>query len=103
MRKTLVAISLLAAPYLAFAQATQPQQPPGYGVVESVTRLPARAVEESASTGASAPRASSRQKTGYLVRVRMDDGSIQVRSVRRAEVKPGQRALITNAGDVVPE
>ncbi|HYD56530.1 MAG TPA: hypothetical protein VEB41_06460 [Burkholderiales bacterium] len=103
MRKTLVAISLLAAPFLACAQATQPQQqPPGYGVVESVTRLPTRAVEESASAGASA-RPSSRQKTGYLVRIRMDDGSVQVRSVRRAEVKPGQRALITNAGDVVPE
>ncbi len=44
-----------------------------------------------------------RARAGYLVRVRMDDGSIQVRSVKRAEVKPGQRALITNAGDVVPE
>jgi hypothetical protein len=39
----------------------------------------------------------------YLVRVRMDDGSVQVRTVRRAEVRTGQRALITNAGDVVPE
>jgi hypothetical protein len=37
----------------------------------------------------------------YLVRVRMDDGSVQVRTVKRAEVSAGERAFITNAGDVV--
>lgn len=96
MRKTLVAIALLAA-LPAFAQA--PYQPPGYGVVESV--IPISRAEESASAGASG-KANPGEK-GYLVRMRMDDGSIQVRTVKRAEVKPGQRALVTNAGDVVPE
>jgi hypothetical protein len=100
MRETLVAIALLAAPP-TFAQA--PDQPPGYGVVESV--VPFSRAEESASAGASVARPSAGKKAqpGYLIRVRMDDGSTQVRSVKRAEVKPGQRALITNAGDVVPE
>ena len=103
MRKALVAVSLLA--FLAPAWA---QMPPGYGTVESVIPL-AQArleVEESASAGGSRPAVTkqARQKArGYLVRVRMDDGSIQVRTVKRAEVRAGQRALITNAGDVVPE
>jgi len=96
MRETLVAIALLAAPP-TFAQA--PYQPPGYGVVESVK--PVTRAEESASAGASAKAKPG--EGGYLVRIRMDDGSIQVRTVKRAEVKPGQRALVTNAGDVVPE
>jgi hypothetical protein len=99
LRETLVAIALLAAFSLpGTASARAPYQPPGYGVVESVTPLPR---EDSASAGASAPAKGA--SGGYLVRVRMDDGTIQVRSVKRAEVKPGQRALITNAGDVVPE
>jgi hypothetical protein len=102
MRKTLVAISLLA--FLAPAWA----QGPGYGTVESVIPLAQARLdaEESASAGGSRPPATkqARQKArGYLVRVRMDDGSIQVRTVKRAEVRAGQRALITNAGDVVPE
>jgi len=99
MRIALVAIPLLVLPAWALAQ-----QPPGYGVVESVTPV-SRAPEESASAGASRPPAieRARQKRSYLVRVRMDDGSVQVRSVRRAEVRPGQRALVTNAGQVVPE
>lgn len=95
MRETVVAIALLAAAP-TFAQ----DLPPGYGVVESVTRIPRAG--ESASAGASGPRRAP-GKAQYLVRVRMDDGSIQVRTVKRAEVKPGQRALVTNAGDVVPE
>jgi hypothetical protein len=86
----------------AWAQA----QGPGYGVVESVTPI-ARPAEESASAGGSRPpvtkEARRKSARNYLVRVRMDDGSIQVRTVRRAEVRAGQRALITNAGDVVPE
>ena len=96
MRETLVAIALLAAAAPLGAQ----DLPPGYGVVESVVPLPRG--EESASAGASRP-AGKQTAPGYLVRVRMDDGSIQVRTVKHAEVKPGQRALITNAGDVVPE
>ena len=104
MRNALVAVSLLALPLAALAK-----QAPGYGVVESVTpisRTIARAPgDESASAGASRPPITkqAREKRGFLVKVRMDDGSVQVRSVKRAEVRPGQRALITNAGDVVPE
>jgi hypothetical protein len=104
MRNALVAISLLALPLSAPAQ-----QAPGYGVVESVTPI-SRTLEpapgdQSASAGGSRPPMTkqAREKRGYLVRVRMDDGSVQVRSVKRAEVRPGQRALVTNAGDVVPE
>jgi hypothetical protein len=99
MRNALVAISLLALPLSAPAQ-----QAPGYGVVESVTPI-SRAPAESASAGGSRPPIAkqAREKRGFLVKVRMDDGSVQVRSVKRAEVRPGQRALITNAGDVVPE
>jgi hypothetical protein len=95
----LVAGTLLALPLPGLAQ-----QPPGYGTVESVTPV-SRAPEESASAGGSRPPATklARERRGYLVRLRMDDGSLQVRSVRRAEVRPGQRALVTNAGDVVPE
>lgn len=100
MRRLLVAISLLFSCPLAGAQ---PYQPPGYGVVQSVTPIPAPPAEESASAGASAPEARKKHAERYLVRVRMDDGTIQVRSVKRAEVKPGQRALVTNAGDVIPE
>jgi hypothetical protein len=98
--RAFVAVSLLSWIALAAAQS------PGYGVVESVTRISREAGEESASAGASRPAsqpASKKAAGRYLVRVRMDDGSVQVRSVKRAEVRAGQRALITNAGDVVPE
>jgi len=92
---------LFSLPALAQAQG------PGYGVVESVTPISRASSEESASSGGSRPpvtkEARRKSARNYLVRVRMDDGSIQVRSVRRAEVRAGQRALITNAGDVVPE
>ncbi len=100
MRKTLVAVSLLA--FLAPAWA----QGPGYGTVESVIPLSRAPAEDSASAGGSRPPAAKQARQnagGYLVRVRMDDGSLQVRTVKRAEVRAGQRALITNAGDVVPE
>jgi hypothetical protein len=97
-----VVISLLFS-LPAWAQA----QGPGYGVVESVTPISRPAAEESASSGGSRPpvtkEARRKSARNYLVRVRMDDGSVQVRTVRRAEVRTGQRALITNAGDVVPE
>jgi hypothetical protein len=95
--RAFVAVFLLSWSAMAAAQA------PGYGVVESVTRISRDAGEESASAGASRPTAKAKAAGRYLVRVRMDDGSVQVRSVKRAEVRAGQRALITNAGDVVPE
>jgi len=75
------------------------EERPGYGVVESIVALPA---DPSASAGAGGP-AKGRSPRRYLVRVRMDDGSIQVRSVDRLEVRKGERALITNAGDILPE
>ena len=77
------------------------KQHPGYGVVQSVTPLPARRAEESASAGGSSPpEAAPRQ---YLIRVKLDDGSIQVRNIRKPAFAPGERVFITNAGDVVPE
>ncbi|MBV8031638.1 MAG: hypothetical protein JO035_09035 [Betaproteobacteria bacterium] len=94
---------LLAAAFsssLAIAAPPAQRDYPGYGVVQSITRLPAE--EPSASAGASSP-SKARQKAAYLVRVRMDDGRIQVREVRKREVKIGQRVLVTNAGDVLPE
>ncbi len=79
------------------------KQHPGYGVVQSVTPLPPR--EESASAGGSSSSASSgaSRRPGYLIRVKLDDGSIQVRSIRKPAFAPGERVFITNAGDVVPE
>ncbi len=91
---------LLLAAFLVPASAAD--QGPGYGVVQSITRLPARPAAPSASAGGSAPSKAKRTAT-YLVRVKMDDGSYQVREVTRREVGIGQRVLITNAGDVVPE
>jgi hypothetical protein len=77
------------------------QERPGYGVVESITPLRDVPAEDSASAGSSAP---SLAPTTYLVRVRMDDGSIQIRQVRKKRsVAVGKRVLITNAGDVLPE
>lgn len=89
---------LLAAQAAAFAA----EQYPGYGVVQSITSIRPKAAEQSASTGASAPSRAGSSQT-YLVRVMLDDGSVQVRTVKRIGVRVGQRALITNAGDVVPE
>jgi len=103
MRRILVAIVLLS-PLTWAPAAAQERQGPGYGVVESVTRIARPPAEPSASAGASSPSEPRRAgRTGYLVRMRMDDGSVQVRSVKRPEVKVGQRALVTNAGDIVPE
>ena len=103
MRHVLVAIPLLLL-LVSPPAAAQERQVPGYGVVESVTRVARPPAEPSASAGASRPSEERRAgRTGYLVRMRMDDGSVQVRSVKRPEVKVGQRALVTNAGDVVPE
>lgn len=92
------------SPPAARAKATPAsQQKPGYGVVEQILPLRRASVEESASAGSSSP---GRAFSGtYLVKVRMDDGSIQVRSQRQRNrgVSVGERVLLTNAGDVVPE
>jgi hypothetical protein len=80
----------------------EPEHRPGYGVVESIKPVPAEPDEESASTGSTAP-GEARAKTTYLVRVRLDDGSIQIRQLKNPSVAVGRRVLITNAGEVLPE
>lgn len=104
MHKLLLALALLAASTAGASdpapRATAGEQHPGYGVVEMITPL-RRAAEPSASAGASAaPR---RDATGWLVKVRMDDGTIQVREIRERTVAVGHRVLLTNAGDVLPD
>ena len=105
MIRTLFVVAALTAFQSAFGAnvVTPPdKQRPGYGVVKSVTAVPtAPGKEESASAGSSAPAAASR--TTYLVTVRMDDGSMQIRQLKKPIVGVGKRVLITNAGDVVPE
>jgi len=86
--------TLLSIPALAAG----PERRPGYGVVESVSPL---RQAESASAGASRPGAG--QADLYLVRVRMDDGSFQIREVKKRRFTVGDRVLLTNAGDIVPD
>jgi hypothetical protein len=79
---------------------------PGYGVVESITPLRvASPADESSSTGSSAPGETAQPpvRASYLVRVRLDDGSIQIRQLKKRNVAVGKRVLITNAGEVLPE
>jgi hypothetical protein len=57
---------------------------------------------ESASAGASAPAATKRGAV-YLVRVRMNDGGVQIRQVKKTRYSVGDKVLLTNAGDVVPD
>lgn len=98
MKALLLALAVLAA---TPAPAGGADEHPGYGVVQSLTRLPPDPGAESASAGATAPRRPPRPT--WLVKVKLDDGSIQIREVKRREVKVGQRVLVTNAGDVLPE
>jgi hypothetical protein len=91
MKRLLFGLSLTTA-LATMAFAAEPQ--PGYGVVKLIDRVPAQA---SASAGASKP---SSQR--YLVKVQLDDGSTQVRTVKGPhKLKAGDRVLVTNAGDVV--
>ena len=92
MRALLAA--LLALSWLA---ASAGDKHPGYGVVEAVAPVKAA---PSATAGASAP---SQAKGKYRLRVRLDDGTIQYRTVDKREFSAGDRVLLTNAGDVVPE
>ena len=88
MKRLLFVLSFLAT--AAFA--AEPH--PGYGVVKLVDRIPA---QESASAGASKP-----SSARYLVKVQLDDGSTQVRTIKGPhKLKAGDRVLVTNAGDVV--
>jgi hypothetical protein len=107
-RALLFAAAMLAAPCaLAHGSSTPAaEQHPGYGLVQSITPVRAEPAGESASTGSSAP-GGPRGKTTYLVRVMLDDGSIQIRQLNKRSVARGigvgRRVLITNAGDVLPE
>ena len=97
MRAAIAALLALSC----FAAAAEDKRP-GYGVVEAVTpvRIKPSASEPSASAGASAP---SHATARYRVRVRLDDGTIQYRTLKKREFAAGDRVLLTNAGDVVPE
>ncbi len=99
-----MAFRVLAILFLAavLGSAWAADQTPGFGVVQSIIRLPpSTPAEQSASTGSSS--APAKRKTVYLVRVKMDDGSYQVREVAHSRVRVGQRVLVTNAGDVLPD
>jgi hypothetical protein len=112
MRALFLVVSLTAFQWAVGANVVTPpdKQRPGYGVVKSVTAVPtASGKEESASAGSSAPAAAgssapaAASRTTYLVTVQMDDGSFQIRQLKKPVVGVGKRVLITNAGDVVPE
>ena len=72
---------------------------PGYGVVERVAAV--RVGERSAAAGGSSAAGNARPV--YRLAVRMADGSLQYRDIDRPEFRPGDRVLLTNAGDVVPD
>lgn len=78
------------------------QKRPGYGLVERVVAVRV-APERSAAAGGSAPGASEEARPMYRVQVRMADGSVQYRDLDRPEFKPGDRVLLTNAGDILPD
>lgn len=96
-----VATSARAQPVVAPVPSVDMQ--PGYGVVESVTEVRVR--ERSAAAGASSPgeREEMPVRPAYRVVVRMGDGSLQRRDLERPEFRPGDRVLLTNAGDVLPD
>ena len=94
MRLPVLALLLALSPAVLGGETERP----GYGVVQSVTPL---RQAESASAGASVPAA--RRGPAFLVRVRMEDGSIQIREVKKRRFSAGDRVLLTNAGDVVPD
>lgn len=108
MRVLLLLATLTAFQLALGANVVTPpdKQRPGFGVVKSVTAVPtASGKEQSASAGSSLPAtaSSAASHTTYLVTVRMDDGSFQIRQLKKPVVGVGKRVLITNAGDVVPE
>lgn len=76
------------------------QMQPGYGVVEEIA--PVKVREQSAAAGGSSGSAAA-ARAAWRVKVRMPDGSVQVRDIDRREFKPGDHVLLTNAGDVVPD
>ena len=69
--------------------------------VEEVT--PVRVRERSAAAGGSSSASEPEARPAWRVKVRMPDGSVQVRDLDRREFRPGDHVLLTNAGDVVPD
>ncbi len=94
-----LAVSASAVAQPAAAPLAQNRMQPGYGVVERVT--PVRIVERSAATGGSSARGDAHP--AYRIAVRMADGSVQYRDLDRPEFRPGDRVLLTNAGEVLPD
>ena len=99
----------LAASFVCASAAAQPtvspvpseQMQPGYGVVEEVT--PVKLRERSAAAGGSSSASSAGATPAWRVKVRMPDGSVQIRDLDRREFRPGDHVLLTNAGDVLPD
>jgi hypothetical protein len=94
----LVCESAVAQPVVAPVPADRMQ--PGYGVVEEIAPVQVR--ERSAAAGGSADSPAP-ARPAWRVKVRMPDGSVQVRDIDRREFRPGDHVLLTNAGDVLPD
>ncbi len=97
-RNALALALLCAAPALQAAD-----RYPGYGVVQSITPIGPEQQTQSASAGSSSPRSTRPAAHGYLIKVKMDDGRYQIRQVEKKRVRVGERVLVTNVGDVLPE
>lgn len=112
-------VALLAACLLAAGMPSRAQEPatdgmpvpsatapadrtPGYGTVESVWVLH-RPAEPSASAGGSSPSKRAPEREFYRLRVMLDDGRVQYRDIAKPDITVGDRVLLTNAGDVVPD
>lgn len=95
----LVCVHALAQPVVLPVPTAQMQ--PGYGVVEEITPVEVR--EPSAAAGGSSSAAAIEARPAWRVKVRMADGSVQVRDIDRREFRPGDHVLLTNAGDVMPD
>ena len=88
----------LAGLFVCASAAAQQHMEPGYGIVEQVTPVQVR--EASAAAGGSSTASA---RPIYRLKVRMGDGSVQYRDLDRPEFRPGDRVLLTNAGDVLPD
>jgi hypothetical protein len=106
MRLTLIALVVAATgTFAAGEKVVTPirakEMQPGYGVVQSVTRVRVQR-ERSAAAGGSAGSAE-RARPMYRVAVRLPDGSLQYRDLDRPEFNVGDNVLLTNAGDILPD
>ena len=114
MGRFALAMSLVAANAVAQPAAPPVVSPvpsdrmqPGYGVIEEVTPVQVRE-RSAAAGGSSADVGGADAGQAWRVKVRMPDGSVQYRDLDRRDLdghkfRPGDRVLLTNAGDVVPD